>query len=120
MAVSQRQRLYSGVRMFAGNYGNYLSFTPRALRIGGAELERRSVRERGGAAALDGDGDQGRDGDGDRGRGRGPGTEGLRGRLIRWGKRAAESFSSIGQCIITTDYYIGQSVLRDLRSSKIT
>jgi hypothetical protein len=29
MAVGQRQRLYSGVRMFTGNY---LSSTPRALR----------------------------------------------------------------------------------------
>jgi hypothetical protein len=29
MAVGQRQQLYSGVRMFTGNY---LSSTPRALR----------------------------------------------------------------------------------------
>ena len=36
MAVGQRQRLYSGVRMFTGNY---LSSTPRALRIGGVQLE---------------------------------------------------------------------------------
>jgi hypothetical protein len=36
MAVGQRQRLYSGVRMFTGNY---LTSTPRALRIGGVYLE---------------------------------------------------------------------------------
>jgi hypothetical protein len=36
MAVGQRQRLYSGIRMFIGNY---LSSTPRELRIPGAELE---------------------------------------------------------------------------------
>ena len=36
MAVGQRQRLYSGVRIFTGNY---LSSTPRALRIPGVELE---------------------------------------------------------------------------------
>jgi hypothetical protein len=36
MAVGQRQRLYSGVRMFTGNY---LSSTPRALRVRGAKLE---------------------------------------------------------------------------------
>jgi hypothetical protein len=36
MAVGQRQRLYSGVRMFTGNY---LSSTPRALRPSGVYLE---------------------------------------------------------------------------------
>jgi hypothetical protein len=36
MAVGQRQRLCSGVRMFAGNY---LSSTPRDLRVGGVQLE---------------------------------------------------------------------------------
>ena len=36
MAVGQRQRLYSGVRMFTGNY---LTSTPRALRFPGVELE---------------------------------------------------------------------------------
>jgi hypothetical protein len=36
MAVGQKQRLYSGVIMFTGNY---LTSTPRALRIGGAQLE---------------------------------------------------------------------------------
>ena len=36
MAVGQRQRLYSGVRMFTGNY---LSSTPRALRMRGVYLE---------------------------------------------------------------------------------
>ena len=36
MTVGQRQRLYSGVRMFIGNY---LSSTPRALREGGDDLE---------------------------------------------------------------------------------
>jgi hypothetical protein len=40
MAVGQRQRLYSGVRMFTGNY---LSSTPRALRLSGAYLERRPL-----------------------------------------------------------------------------
>ena len=36
MAVGQRQRLYSGVRM---STGNYLSSTPRKLRERGVELE---------------------------------------------------------------------------------
>jgi hypothetical protein len=36
MAVGQRQRLYSGVRIFTGNY---LSSTPMPLRFPGAELE---------------------------------------------------------------------------------
>jgi hypothetical protein len=35
MAVGQRQRLHSGVRMFTGNY---LSSTPRDLREWGVEL----------------------------------------------------------------------------------
>ena len=41
MAVGQRQRLYSGVRMFTGNY---LSSTPRELRVPGVYLERRSLK----------------------------------------------------------------------------
>ena len=36
MAAGQRQRLYSGARIFTGNY---LSSTPRALRMRGVELE---------------------------------------------------------------------------------
>jgi hypothetical protein len=40
MAVGQRQRLYSGVRMFTRNY---LSSTPRDLRIGGVQLELRPL-----------------------------------------------------------------------------
>jgi hypothetical protein len=36
MAVGQRQRLYSGVRMFTGNY---LSSPPQILREGGVQLE---------------------------------------------------------------------------------
>jgi hypothetical protein len=40
MAVGQRQRLYSGVRMFTGNY---LSSTPRALRFPGVYLELRPL-----------------------------------------------------------------------------
>ena len=40
MAVGQRQRLYSGVRMFTGNY---LSSTPRDLRARGVYLELRSL-----------------------------------------------------------------------------
>ena len=36
MAVGKRQRVYSGVRMFTGIY---LSSTPRALRVRGAQLE---------------------------------------------------------------------------------
>jgi hypothetical protein len=40
MAVGQRQRLYSGVRMFTGVY---LSSTPRALRILGVKLELNSL-----------------------------------------------------------------------------
>ena len=36
MAVGQRQRLYSGVRMFTGNY---LSSPPPVLRVGGVQLE---------------------------------------------------------------------------------
>jgi hypothetical protein len=40
MAVGQRQRLYSGVRVLTGDYP---SSTPRALRIGGAQLELSSV-----------------------------------------------------------------------------
>jgi hypothetical protein len=40
MAVGQRQRLYSGVRMFTGNY---LSSTRRDLRARGVELELRSL-----------------------------------------------------------------------------
>jgi hypothetical protein len=42
MAVGQRQRLYSGVRMFTGNYLS-LSSTPRELRTGGVELECKSL-----------------------------------------------------------------------------
>jgi hypothetical protein len=37
MAVGQRQRLYSGVRLFTGNY---LSSPPQILRIRGVQLER--------------------------------------------------------------------------------
>ena len=46
MAVgqSQRQRLYSGVRMFTGNY---LSSTPRKLRVPGVYLERRPLMYKG-------------------------------------------------------------------------
>jgi hypothetical protein len=40
MVDGQRQRLYSGVRMFTGNY---LSSTPRELRVPGVELELRSL-----------------------------------------------------------------------------
>jgi hypothetical protein len=40
MAVGQRQRLYSGVRMLTGNY---LSSTPRALRFSGVQLERTTL-----------------------------------------------------------------------------
>jgi hypothetical protein len=36
MAVGQRQRLYSGVRMFTGNY---LSSPPQIRRVGGVYLE---------------------------------------------------------------------------------
>ena len=40
VAVGQSQRLYSGVRMFTGNY---LSSTPRALRFPGVYLELRPL-----------------------------------------------------------------------------
>jgi hypothetical protein len=40
MAVGKRQRLYSGVRMFSGNY---LSSTPRELRERGVELELKTL-----------------------------------------------------------------------------
>jgi hypothetical protein len=40
MAVGQRQRLYSGVRIFTGNY---LSSTPRELRVPGVYLELRPL-----------------------------------------------------------------------------
>jgi hypothetical protein len=40
MAVGQRQRLYSGVKMFTGSY---LSSPPQILHVGGVELEWRSL-----------------------------------------------------------------------------
>jgi hypothetical protein len=40
MAVGQRQRLYSGIRMLTGNY---LNSTPRALRFPGVQLESSSL-----------------------------------------------------------------------------
>ena len=40
MAVGQKQRLYSGVRMLTGNY---LSSTPMALRFSGVALELSSL-----------------------------------------------------------------------------
>jgi hypothetical protein len=45
MAVGKRQRLYSGIRMFTGNY---LSSTPRALRCWGVELELKTLTCRSG------------------------------------------------------------------------
>jgi hypothetical protein len=44
MAVGQRQRLYSGVRIFTENY---LSSPPQVRRVGGVQLELKPLKYRG-------------------------------------------------------------------------